>query len=252
MPLSRSPRAFAASMCLAGFAAVLAAQPVAVYPDYTNSLSLNGTWDFAYRAGPAAEHAPVEFRPITVPGHWELQGFAEPKYGKELAEGNGYYRLTFPVPTAWAGQRVMLRFDGVLSGFTAAVNGKPIGEWASGYNPATFDITDLLLAGGRNELTLTVTTRSHGWEFDTNDCWSLSGIYRDVTLFAVPAAHLQHYTARTTLAADGSATLVVNTQLCAPAEVTGRLLGPDGKLAAKFEFGSDKATVGEARVALPQ
>jgi beta-galactosidase/beta-glucuronidase len=149
MPLPRCLRAFATSMCLAGLVASVPAQPVAVHPDPTHSLSLNGTWDFAYRAGPAAEHAPVEFSPIAVPGHWELQGFAEPKYGKELAEGNGYYRLTFPVPMAWAGQRVMLRFDGVLSGFTAAVNSKPIGEWASGYNPATFDITDLLLAGGR-------------------------------------------------------------------------------------------------------
>src|SRR6478609_866045 len=252
MLLPRCLRPLAAGLCLAGIVSFLSAEPVEVYPAQANSLSLNGTWEFAYRAGPLTDAAPAAFAPIAVPGHWELQGFAEPKYGKELVEGAGFYHRTFRVPAAWTGQRVMLRFDGVLSGFDAFVNGTPVGSWASGYNPVTFDITDRLRADADNELTVNVTTRSHGWEFDTNDCWSLAGIYRDVTLFAVPAAHLTHYTARTTLAADGSATLVVNTQLCAPAEVTGRLLGPDGKLAAKFEFGSDKATVGEARVALPQ
>ena len=212
--------------------------------------SLNGTWDFAYRAGPAPDEAPVNFTPIAVPGHWELQGFAEPKYGKELAEGTGYYRLNFPVPPAWNGQRVMLRFDGVLSGFTLTVNGKPAGEWASGYNPATFDITDLLLAGGTNELTLAVSTRSHGWEFDTNDCWSLSGIFRDVTLFAVPAAHLQHYTARTALTAEGNATLTVQTRVSAPTAVTGRLLDPNGNSVANLEF--DSAGAARLTVARPQ
>ena len=41
----------------------------------------------------------------------------------------------------------MLRFDGVLYGFTLWVNGKQVGEWASSYNPVTFDITDALLPG---------------------------------------------------------------------------------------------------------
>jgi len=250
MPLPRRLRPLAVCLCLAALVSALSGQPAEVHPDRTNALSLNGTWDFAYQAGPAGAE-PTTFRPIAVPGHWELQGFAEPKYGKELAEGTGYYRLTFSVPAAWAGRRVMLRFDGVLSGFTATVNGKPVGTWTSGYNPVTFDITDRLRLPD-NELAVTVTTRSHGWEFDTNDCWSLSGIYRDVTLFAVPAAHLTHYTARTTLAADGSATLTVNTQTSAPAGITGRLLGPDGKLVAKFELGSDKSTVGEARLMLPE
>ena len=216
MSLPRCVRTLAAGLCLAALTSSLRAEPVEVYPAKANSLSLNGTWEFAYRAGPLTDAAPATFAPIAVPGHWELQGFAEPKYGKELAEGTGFYRRTFKVPAAWAGQRVLLRFDGVLFGFDAVLNGHPLGSWASGYNPVTFDVTDHLRPDADNELAVTVTTRSHGWEFDTNDCWSLSGIYRDVTLFAVPPAHLEHYTARTTLAADGSATLTVSTLITMP------------------------------------
>ena len=253
MPLPRPARFVALlALTLVSLPARSYAQPEEVYPVRSgpSALSLNGTWDFAYRAGNPAGAGPADFRPITVPGHWELQGFAEPRYGKELAEGTGFYRLKFPVRAAWAGQRVMLRFDGVLSGFDAWVNGTKVGSWASGYNPVTFDITDRLRTDANNELAVTVTTRSHGWEFDTNDCWSLSGIYRDVTLFAVPPAYLRHYTARTALAPDGTATLTVNTLASAPVAVTGRLLGPDGHLVAELAFASDKATVGEARTTL--
>jgi beta-galactosidase len=255
MPLPRRLRVLLASLCVAGLLSHLPAQSVEAYPDRTNSLSLNGTWQFAYRPGPTTDADPADFAPIAVPGHWELQGFAEPKYGKELAEGTGYYRLTFPVPSAWAGQRVLLRFDGVLSGFMATVNGKVAGSWTSGFNPVTFDITDLLRPSGSNELAVTVTTRSHGWEFDTNDCWSLSGIFRDVTLFAVPPAHLKHFTARTTLGADGSATLTVQTVTAltdVAAKITGRLRGPDGRPVAALEFSNDKPNVASAKVTLPR
>ena len=242
------------------FAALLAllpvlsfAQPQEVYPvrSGSSSQSLNGQWSFKYIAGPKADTPPATLdATIVVPGHWELQGFAEPKYGKALAEGMGYYRRTFTVPAAWSGQRVFLQFDGVLSGFDASVNGTKLGSWASGYNPAAFDVTDMLKPGADNVLDVAVTTRSHGWEFDTNDCWALSGIYRDVTLFAVPAAHLQHFTARTKLAADGSATLSVTTLSSAPAAVKGRLLAPDGKPAGELNFATNESVSAAAALTL--
>jgi beta-galactosidase len=238
-------RLLAAGLCLAGIAPFLSAAPIEVYPAKANALSLNGIWEFAYRSGSVESSGVSDFKPIAVPGHWELQGFAEPKYGKELLEGTGFYRRTFQVPAAWQGQRVMLRFDGVLYGFAVTVNGTKVGSWASGYNPATFDITAALKAGD-NVLEVVVTTRSHGWEFDTNDCWSLSGIYRDVTLFAVPPAHLQHYTARTSLAPDGSAVLHITRTTSALTAVKGRLLAPDGKTVHEFTLGTDESTYAAA------
>ncbi len=247
--------------------ASLAAQPVDVQLEQgpTARQSLNGSWKFRYQAGPT----PVEnafategfddhaWASIAVPGHWELQGFAEPKYGKELAAGTGFYRRSFRIPAAWTGQRIMLRFDGVLSGFDAWVNGAPVGSWASGYNAVTFDVTDQVKRDADNFLAVRVTTRSHGWEFDTNDCWALSGIYRDVTLFAVPAVHFIHHTVRTKLVADGSAQLSVAIETSGPgANVHGRLFAPDGAPAAEFSLspapGGIVPNVRELTIAAPK
>ena len=249
MPLAR-PRVWTLLLC--ALTVRLCAEPVLVHPprDPATALSLAGTWQFAYQAGPAPSTPPAAFAPITVPGHWELQGFAEPRYGRDLAAGTGYYQRTLRLPAGWQGQRIMLRFDGVLSGFDVRIDDQPVGSWTSGYNPATFDITDHVRPETDHRLTVTVTTRSHGWEFDTNDCWSLSGIYRDVTVFAVPAAHLQHFSAETTLAPDGSATLTVRTQTSGPTAVQGRLLAPDGQLAAELRFVSGDTGAAAARVTL--
>lgn len=229
----------------------LDADATVAWPDRSDSLSLNGTWQFAYLAGPGAGIRPDRFDPVAVPGHWELQGFAEPKYGKDLAEGLGCYRRTFRVPATWKGRRIMLRFDGVLFGFDVFVNGAKAGSWATGYNPVTFDVTDQLQWDADNELAVDVTTRSHGWEFDTNDCWSLSGIYRDVTLFAVPAAHLQYYTTATVLAPDGSATLSVTAVASAPTGLRGRVLGPDAKAAGELTFPPSEGTCRVAALRVP-
>ncbi|HVZ63648.1 MAG TPA: glycoside hydrolase family 2 TIM barrel-domain containing protein [Lacunisphaera sp.] len=224
------------------------------------ALSLNGAWQFKYVAG--GELGPDvlfsdpdlgstrDWPQIAVPGNWELQGFAQPRYGLALAEGNGLYRRTFRVPPAWRGQRIFLHFDGVLYGFDAWVNGTKVGSWASGYNPAAFDITDAINPLSDNVVAVRVTTRSHGWEFDVNDCWALSGIYRDVTLFAVPAAHLTDWTARTQLQPDGSANVTFAARLSAPSVVSGRLIGPDGQVMV-LPFPSARSGAVTSTITLP-
>ncbi len=250
-----------ASLALAAFAQPQMVSSVRSGPA---AQSLNGLWQFKYLAGsePGADAAfsdpafagTSSWKNIPVPSHWELQGFAEPKYGKLLEAGLGLYRTKFRVPADWTGRRVFLLFDGVLYGFDAWVNGVKIGSWASSYNPVTFDVTEALKPDEDNVLAVQVTTRSKGWEFDTNDCWSLSGIYRGVTLFSVPAAHFQDYTTRTKLNPDGSATLSVDTLTSAAATVSGRLLAPDGQPVADLAFTSDNPTAAKAaiNVARPQ
>ncbi|HEY8993039.1 MAG TPA: glycoside hydrolase family 2 TIM barrel-domain containing protein, partial [Lacunisphaera sp.] len=233
--------------------ASLPAQPVDVHPVRSgpSTVSLNGKWEFAYVAGEKPARPNLDAT-ISVPGHWELQGFAEPCYGtEELPAGMGFYRRSFRVPSDWRGQRIFLLFEGVLYGFEARVNGHAVGSWASGYNPATFDVTDYVKPGVDNVLEVDVTTRSHGWEFDVNDCWALSGIYRDVTLFALPAEHLTDYTVRTKLNPDSSATLTVNIVTSGPAASSGRLLAPNGQVAGTLVFAMDKPTVAEAVLQVP-
>jgi len=267
MPLPRPVR-FTTILALlfAGQLTRLSAQPQDVYPVRFGpaTQSLNGDWSFKYVAGSeiGADTAFSDqaftgagaWKSTPVPGHWELQGFAVPKYGMELAEGTGLYRRAFRVPAGWSGQRVFLHFDGVLYGFEAWVNGTKVGEWASGYNPVAFDITDTLKPGADNVLAVRVTTRSHGWEFDVNDCWALSGVYRDVTLFAVPAAHFTDFTTQTRLHPDGTATLTVTTLTSSPATVSGRLLAPDGQVTGTLAFVSDKGpgTTAILQVAQPR
>jgi beta-galactosidase len=210
-----------------------------VYPvrDAEWTKSLSGLWKFKYLAG-ASPGADQEFyRPsfdvsawkeITVPGHWELQGFAEPRY-KRVADGTGLYRSTFRVPETWQGRRVFLRFEGVLYGFEVWVNGEQVGAWTSSYNPSTFDITDALKPGTENLVAVQVATHCKGYDFDQNDCWAISGIYREPFLFSTPQTYFTDYTERTTLNADGSARVQFEAVVSGVADVksvtvAGRLL----------------------------
>lgn len=217
------------------------------YPaqDAAYTQSLNGDWSFKYVAGleagaDAGFTAPrfdvSAWKTIAVPSNWELKGFAEPFYADELKEGLGLYRRSFRTPPGWQGRRVFLRFEGVGFGYEVWINGRKAGESsASAFNRHTFDVTDFLArAGADNVLALRVTTRPHGVEFDLNDDWSLSGIYRDVQLFSLPTTHIQDLTTKTTLLADGAAQLSIDVALSgADGALRATLLGPDGRVVAE-------------------
>ena len=163
--------------------------------------SLNGEWRLKVVEGitddttvPADDGS---WGTIPVPGCWEAYGFCKPSYDKANPL-TGYYRTAFTIPEAWKGQRIILRFDGVLYGYDLWVNGQAAGTWRSGYNTALFDITPYLnKKAGNQQLALRVITRFPGSDFDYNDDWAPAGIFRDVTLMAVPQTHLADLTIRT-------------------------------------------------------
>jgi beta-galactosidase len=213
-----------------------------VYPtsDATYTQSLNGNWSFKYLpgldAGADAQFTAPAFdvarwSTIPVPSNWELQGHAEPSYGDNLKDGLGLYRRTFSLPKNWQGRRTYLRFDGVAFGYEVWVNGKLAGKSsASAFNRHTFDVTDLLQA--KNTVAVRVTTKPLGYEFDLNDDWSLSGIYRDVTLISLPATQVQDIATRTNLKGN-AAQLMLDVQLSsANAAVQAQLFDPRGKRVA--------------------
>ena len=253
--------ALAAAILAALLANTALAAPAQVYPVRMHGYvqSLNGSWSFKYipslQAGSDENFQAPGFdaagwRPIAVPANWELQGFAEPQYDLALKDGLGLYRRTFRVPVTWRGRKTMLRFDGVAYGYELWVNGHKAGESvASAYNPHTFDITGLLAADGDNTLALKVSTKPKGYEFDVNDDWSLSGIFRDVTLFSVPATHLRDLSTSTTLTGGEGAALAVSVKLAGGGgTVRGKLLDPDGRTVSRFDLaqsggGTQAATV---------
>ena len=165
--------------------------------------SLNGTWKLKVQEGIAKEmklpELDASWRTIPVPGCWEAYGFCKPSYDSANPL-TGYYRTSFTVPDEWKGQRVAICFDGVLYGYDFWVNGRHAGSWRSAYNTAIFDITPFLNPkAGVQELSMKVISQFPGSDFDYNDDWAPNGIFRDVTLMAVPPTHLGDLTIQTKL-----------------------------------------------------
>ncbi|MFE0100284.1 glycoside hydrolase family 2 TIM barrel-domain containing protein [Streptomyces sp. NPDC059009] len=198
--------------------------------------SLNGSWRFHWSKNP--DERPVGFEApsydvsgwgrITVPSNWEIEGYPEPIYLNIRYPWEGYekpdfpdvphefnpvgsYRRTFTVPDDWDGRRTLLSFQGVKSAFFVWVNGKKAGYSEDSYTPAEFDIT-AHLKPGTNSLAVEVYRWSDGSWLEDQDMIDLSGIFRDVYLYAIPAVHVQDLFVRTDLdAAYRDATLSVTT-----------------------------------------
>ena len=87
---------------------LLLAPLTAAFAQTSQTISLNGTWDFALAPDAAAADRLAGFyqdgfqgggfRPIVVPSNWALQGFEEPIYSRARQGGDGFYILRFPVP----------------------------------------------------------------------------------------------------------------------------------------------------------
>ncbi|KAL4914361.1 glycosyl hydrolases family 2, TIM barrel domain-containing protein [Aspergillus aurantiobrunneus] len=173
------------------------------------SLLLNGNWDFHYVSSPLlapspaipdAEGSAVEWKPIVVPGHWQLQGYGRPNYTNVIfpfpvnppyvpsENPTGTYKRTFRVPSDWdESAQLRLRFDGVDSAYHVWVNGVEIGYAQGSRNPAEFDISEVVKRDKSNEVFVRVYQWSDGSYIEDQDQWWLSGIFRDVTLIAFPS-----------------------------------------------------------------
>ena len=183
---------------------------------------LNGDWQFHWLPRPG-ETPDGFFRPdfdaagwdtLPVPSNWQMHGYDQPRYrasdygfdisrlpGVPLDNPVGLYRRTFDLPADWAGKRVFIVFDGVDSAFYLWVNGQPVGYSKDSRLAAEFDITPYLQPG-ENLLAVQVYRWSDGSYLEDQDMWFLSGIFRDVYLFATPEVHLRDFWVRTELDGD--------------------------------------------------
>jgi beta-galactosidase len=184
-------------------------------------LSLNGSWRFAWAKAPG--EAPVAFHDpgfdddgwdeLSVPSNWELNGYGVPLYreagvlpgppGVVDPSDNpvGDYRRWFDLPEGWSGMQVFLHFASVGSAVAVWVNGREVGYSQGSKVPTEFNITSFLRPG-RNLLAARVWRWSDGSYLEDVDFWRLSGIERDVFLFAQPSLHLRDLFARATLDGD--------------------------------------------------
>ena len=111
------------------------------------------------------------------------------------------YRRTFEVPAEWDGRPIFLTFDGVNSFFYLWVNGQKVGFSKDSRTPAEFDVTRFVKPG-KNLIAVENFRWSDGSYLECQDFWRLSGIYRDVYLWAAPLQHVRDIEVKTDLDAQ--------------------------------------------------
>lgn len=185
--------------------------------------SLNGKWKFHWSKNPAErpkefykeDFNDSEWDEIQVPSNWQMEGYGMPIYLNQYHPWQGYgriappevptefndvgsYRHRFTVPENWQDRRIVISFQGVKSAFYVWVNGQKVGYSEDSFSPAEFDITDYVKEGNNN-LAVEVYRWSDGAWLENQDMIDLSGIFRDVYLYATPKVHMQDFTVRTHL-----------------------------------------------------
>ncbi|WP_041289115.1 glycoside hydrolase family 2 TIM barrel-domain containing protein [Kribbella flavida] len=206
--------------------------PRAWLDDDSARLALTGDWSF--RLSPGLADAPDDLTDpdtsawdtISVPGHWQLQGYGAPAYTNVVYpfpleppfvptdNPTGDYVRAVTVPADWAGARIVLRFEGVDSRFAVHVDGRLVG-WSSGSRlPSEFDLTDLVAPGKEIRIAVRVHQWSAGSYVEDQDMWWLSGIFREVNLLALrPSAPTDVFVRAAYDHVDGAGTLVVESDV---------------------------------------
>ena len=189
--------------------------------------SLNGQWEFAYSKN--VMERPVDFYKetfdasgfdkIMVPGHIELAGYDKIRYintmypweGKEYHRGAysmeatgaeegmfseaqynpvGSYIKYFDLDRSMCGKRIHICFEGVEEAMYLWLNGQFIGYAEDSFTPSEFDLTPYIKEKG-NVLAVQVHKMSTAAFLEDQDFFRFFGIFRNVTLKAIPDVHLE-------------------------------------------------------------
>lgn len=188
--------------------------------------SLNGTWKV--NVANNIDNTPLrffemnfndsEFEYVKVPGQLELQGFNKPKYVNTQYPWDGHEQLIPPeVPSKFnpvacyirqfslkdelKDKRVFISFQGVQTAFYVWLNGHFIGYSEDSFTPSEFEISDYLKKGS-NKLAVEVFKYSSASWIEDQDMIRLSGIFRDVYLYAVPSIFIKDIHYKTSISPD--------------------------------------------------
>ena len=241
------------------------------------SHSLDGEWRFI--ADPERLHGPEslpEGEPITVPGPWEAQ------VARPYRIITAWYCRALDVPAAWAGDRIVLRFDAVMYAARVYVNGRLVGENEGGYLPFEVDISSVVRPGERNDLAVRVVNPLNGIDeypaFSVDDVlvaqefevdlplseaphgkqtWysSTSGIWQSVTLHRRPRSTLRPLRVRADV--EGSQAIVHWAMDAEPGATDGATVSlvvhdPDGAEVAAERVAVDGESDGVVRLPIPE
>ena len=189
--------------------------------------SLNGQWEFAYSKN--VMERPVDFYKetfdasgfdkIMVPGHIELAGYDKIRYintmypweGKEYHRGAysmestgkeagmfseaeynpvGSYIKRFDLNETMCEKRIHICFEGVEEAMYLWLNGQFVGYAEDSFTPSEFDLTPFIREK-ENVLAVQVHKMSTAAFLEDQDFFRFFGIFRNVTLKALPDAHME-------------------------------------------------------------
>jgi len=183
-------------------------------------LSLNGDWKFKWVKSPKdrpttfhhANYDDSDWGTIPVPSNWEVEGYGHPIYLDERypfttkwpeapTDYNpvGTYRTSFTIPENWNDKTVVLKFAAAKSAMYVYLNGQYVGYSQGSKTPAEF-VLDKHLKVGENVLSLQMYRWSDASYLESQDMLRMSGIEREVYLYAQPTIHLEDYNVEASLA----------------------------------------------------
>ena len=199
--------------------------------------SLNGIWKFNWVKNPA--NRPTQFmkpsfllndwKEIKVPSNWEVEGFGTPIYVNHQYEFSDYkamiaddmelidkiypknpgkvphkynpvgsYRRDFEIDSTWTGKEIFLHIGAMKSGGFVWLNGRYIGYSQGSKLPSEFNITKAAKKG-KNTIAIQVFRWTDGSYLEAQDFWRISGIERDVYIYAQPKVRIQDFEVLATL-----------------------------------------------------
>ena len=175
--------------------------------------TLNGNWKFNYveqiskrpRTFQKVDFDASDWDDIPVPGNWEMYGYGfknyvnsgypfhkNPPFIDDKYSPVGSYLTTFEVPSSWEGREIYIQLGAVKSGYDLWINGKKVGYNQDSKLPADFNISPYIKTG-ENKLAVQVFQFTDGSYLEDQDFWRLSGIQRDVFIFAKPKTHIRDF-----------------------------------------------------------
>ena len=189
--------------------------------------SLNGQWSFCFSIN--AKSRPVDFYEedydtsnfdkIMVPGHIELAGYDQIRYintmypweGKSYRRGAytcgenitgagmfseaeynpvGSYVTRFDLDDELCDKRITICFEGVEQAMYVWLNGKFVGYAEDSFTPSEFDLTPYIREKG-NVLAVEVHKMCTAAFLEDQDFFRFFGIFRNVSLKALPVVHVE-------------------------------------------------------------
>ena len=189
--------------------------------------SLNGQWKFNFSKNVMSRPEKFyednfdasNFDKIMVPGHIELAGYDKIRYintmypweGKEYHRGAysmegtgdeagmfseaeynpvGSYIKKFDLDQQLCGKRIRICFEGVEEAMYVWLNGQFVGYAEDSFTPSEFDLTPFIKEK-ENVLAVQVHKMSTAAFLEDQDFFRFFGIFRNVTLKAVPDVHME-------------------------------------------------------------